>query len=69
MKFGQQMKSGPARGVSRSDGTRQVVVRMYEDQFEEIRNRAVVEQTSLAEQIRNLLEWGLEAAEQSETKQ
>lgn len=60
MREGQQMKSGPARGVRRSDGTIQAVVKLDPDTFEAVRQRAVREETSFAEQVRILLEWGLE---------
>lgn len=61
MKLGQQRPDGPAQGVERACGKRQVVVRMDTDQFAEVRALATEEGTSLAEQIRNLIEWGLEA--------
>lgn len=60
--YGAQKPSGVARGVRLSGGQRQVVIKMFEDQFEEVRARAVAENTSLAEQIRLLIEWGLESA-------
>lgn len=58
---GQQLPSGPALGVKRGRDRRQVVIQMDTSQFEEVRARAVAKGTSLAEQIRLLIEWGLEA--------
>jgi hypothetical protein len=52
--------AGPAKGVLRS-GRRQLVVRLDDDQFEEVRSRAERCGTSVAEQVRLLIEWGLEA--------
>jgi len=54
--------NGPAKGVSRSPGTRQVVCRFDDEQFEDIQARATAENTSFAEQVRLLCEWGLETA-------
>jgi hypothetical protein len=59
--YGAPKSAGQARGVVRG-GQRQVVIKMYEDQFNEVRARAVAENTSLAEQIRLLIKWGLESA-------
>jgi hypothetical protein len=61
MKRGDQMPAGPAKGVLLPNGQRQVVIKMDADQFEEVRALAAAEGTSVAEQIRNLIEWGLEA--------
>jgi hypothetical protein len=61
MKRGQQMPHGPAKGVLLENGQRQVVIKMDADQFEEVRALAIRERTSVAEQLRNLIEWGLEA--------
>ena len=58
---GVQQPGGPARGVEIAGGRRQVVVKMDTSQFEEVRDRALREGTSLAEQIRLLIEWGLES--------
>jgi hypothetical protein len=40
----------------------QVVVRLDDEMFEEVRQRAEREKTSFGEQVRILVEWGLEAA-------
>lgn len=63
MREGQQLSSGPANGcaVPGRDGWKQLVVRMDEETFDEIRRRAIRENTSVAQQIRLLIEWGLEA--------
>lgn len=61
--LGAQRYDGPARGVRRANGRRQIVITMDEDQFEEVRALAEAEGTSTAEQLRNLIEWGLEAVE------
>ncbi len=60
MKLGQQLRTGPAKGVQRGSW-RQLVVKIDSDTFEEIRARAERENTSMAEQVRLLIEWGLEA--------
>jgi hypothetical protein len=39
----------------------QIVIRFDRDTFDEIRARAVKEQTSFSEQVRKLIVWGLEA--------
>lgn len=62
MNRGQQMPKGVAKGVLLANGQRQVVIKMDQDQFDEVRELAAREGTSLAEQLRNLIEWGLEAA-------
>lgn len=41
----------------------QIVVRFDDETFAQIRDRAIREGTSFGEQIRMLVEWGLEAAE------
>lgn len=53
----------PARGCRRRDAKNvlQAVVRFDPDTFEQIRQRAIAEKTSFAEQVRRLVEWGLEA--------
>lgn len=60
------MKRQPAKGSCRSyDLYRmrpQIVVRFDRATFGQIRARAVAENTSFAEQVRLLAEWGLEAA-------
>ena len=43
------------------EGRRRTMIAFDDDQFEEIRQRAIKEQTSFAAQVRCLVEWGLEA--------
>ncbi len=59
--LGKQHRNGPAKGVKLYGGRRQVVIKMDSDQFDFIYQRALRENTSVAEQIRNLIEWGIEA--------
>lgn len=59
--YGKPMPSGQARGVVLSNGQRQVVIKMMQDQFDEVRALAVADNVSMAEQLRLLIEWGLEA--------
>lgn len=40
-------------------GSRRIVVAFDEETFAAIRNRALAEETSFAEQVRLLVEWGL----------
>ncbi|MFP4240074.1 MAG: hypothetical protein ACLFRZ_12310 [Rhodosalinus sp.] len=61
MKDGQQLPSGPARGVAVPGGRRQVVIKMDPDQFAEVRTLAERERISVAHALRLLIEWGLEA--------
>ncbi len=63
MREGQQLSSGPANGSTcpGRDGWKQLVVRLDDETFNEIRERAIRENTSVAQQIRLLIEWGLEA--------
>ena len=49
------------KGEGQLKGKRRTVIAFDEDQFAEIRQRAVKQQTSFAEQVRLLCEWGLEA--------
>ena len=65
-KTGQQQHTGPAAGVDLPNGRKQVVVKMDGDQFDFIRKRAIRENTSVAEQIRNLIEWGIESTGEEE---
>lgn len=58
---GRQRPDGLARGVARG-GRRQCVIKMDQDQFEEVRALAEAEGISMAQQLRLLIEWGLEAA-------
>ena len=60
MRDGQQKGGKVAQGVD-VYGRRQVVIKMDTDQFDEVRARAVREGTSLAYQLRLLIEWGLMA--------
>lgn len=41
----------------------QIVVRFDDETFEQIRQRAIANNTFFSEQVRLLVEWGLEAAE------
>lgn len=56
--------SNPALGACRPDDqqrlTPQIVVRFDRETFDQIRGRAVAQHTSFAEQVRQLVEWGLE---------
>lgn len=54
----------PARGCKRrSDvATTQIVCRFDDDTFAEIQARATAQGTSFNEQVRQLVEWGLESA-------
>lgn len=54
-----------AKGVvdPRDPTRRQIVVAFDGDVFDQVRKRAVKEKTSFAEQVRLLVEWGLEADE------
>ncbi|MCG8506197.1 MAG: hypothetical protein MI755_16455 [Sphingomonadales bacterium] len=51
-----------ARGV-RKDRKLAVVVAFDEETFDAIRQRAISEGTSFGEQVRTLVEWGLDDAE------
>lgn len=54
----------PAKGALRIFGTsewRQINICFDQEQFDEIKERAVKEKTSFADQVRLLVEWGLEA--------
>lgn len=53
----------PGRGVVRAGNMRRIVVLFPPDTFYLIRSRAIKENTSFAEQVRILTEWGLEADE------
>lgn len=53
----------PAKGVSISGNRRQIVIKLDEDTFAQIRDRAARENTSVSHMIRLLVEWGLEAGE------
>lgn len=50
----------PARGVQ-NGSYRQLLVKIDPETFEQIRDRAVDEKTSMAHQIRLVIEWGLMA--------
>lgn len=63
MRVGQQVASGPGRGVQRgADTMKRIVVSFDTDTFDELHRRARRDGTSFAEQVRQLVEWGLEAA-------
>lgn len=50
-----------ARGVRKNPGCLQCVVELDDDTFETVRQRAIKQSTSFGEQVRILIEWGLEA--------
>lgn len=50
------------RGLADRGGLKRIVVAFDDETFEVIRDRAVKAQTSFAEQVRQLVEWGLEDA-------
>ena len=52
----------PAKGVRKGCNVG-LVVRLDDETFDTIRERAVKHGTSVAEQIRLLIEWGLESAQ------
>lgn len=54
-------KRPPAVGVAKSDGTKGCVVHFPNETFDQIRERAIREKTSFGEQVRTLVEWGLES--------
>jgi len=63
-RLGQMPKGGPAVGTDVPGGKKALVVKIDVDQFDEIRNRAISENTSMAEQIRNLLQWGMDSLDE-----
>ncbi|MDD9731092.1 hypothetical protein PVW46_14340 [Mameliella sp. AT18] len=65
MKLGQQQSSHVGHGTERG-AFRQAVIRMDHEQFASVRGKAERDGTSLAEAIRTLIEWGLEAEETAE---
>lgn len=60
---GKPLKSGVGRGYVRRTGRRQVSTLIDDDTLDRLHARAKAEETSLCEQIRLMVEWGLEAAE------
>ena len=62
---GKQSYHGLARGVARGHGShkgyRRIVVSFDEETFDAVRKLAESTGTSFAEQVRLLVEWGLEA--------
>lgn len=54
----------PGRGSKdkRQPGVTQLVIRLDDETFAQVRDRAVRAGTSVAEQMRLLIEWGLETA-------
>lgn len=58
---GHTQKRPVAQGVRKGEYIG-VVVRFDPETFEQIRGRALREATSFGEQVRTLIEWGLEAA-------
>jgi hypothetical protein len=62
-KMGSQSNGAPGTGVRRGAFV-QHVARFDSDTFEEIREKAVRDGTSLSEAIRTLCVWGLEAEQE-----
>ncbi len=60
--LGHTQKREPARGTPSRPGYLRLIVDLEEQTFAELRRRAVAEKTSVAEQIRTVIEWGLESA-------
>jgi hypothetical protein len=60
MPFGTLMPEGPGRGTHKRNG-RMITVQFDHDTFNQLRNRAIAEKTSFSEQVRLLVEWGLES--------
>ncbi len=60
MRAGQQINDAPGRGVKRGD-QRQFVIKIDNITAEQVIGLAEKKGTSTAEQIRLLIEWGLEA--------
>ena len=66
MKMGGPLKpsrvaKGVAQGVSDKPGLKRVVCAFDEETFDQVRARAIAQNTSFAEQVRQLVDWGLEA--------
>ena len=61
--------SSPRRRRRREVDYPQVVVRLDDETFHEVRDRAVTLGTSFAEQVRLLVEWGLETAREESLKE
>ena len=61
MRLGQQRNGTPANGVRRGKDVRQFVIKIDNETAEQVISRAREHGTSTAEQIRLLIEWGLEA--------
>lgn len=53
----------PALGLLRGNGMRRLVIDFDDEMFAALRSRAVRERTSVGEQVRTMVEWGLESAE------
>lgn len=53
----------PAKGVSIPGGRRQLVIKLDQETFDQVRNLAAREKVSVSHQLRLLIEWGLEATE------
>lgn len=60
--LGHTRKREPAHGVPSRPGYLRLIVDLEEETFAELRRRALAENTSVAEQIRAVVEWGLESA-------
>jgi hypothetical protein len=61
---GHTQKRPIAKGSRKADGRLGVVCYLDEDTFATIRARAEAQKTSFGEQIRTLIEWGLEAEDE-----
>ena len=59
-RLGQPKGTGPAQGVP-VGALRKIVIAVEHETFETLRNRAIRDNTSFAEQVRILIEWGLES--------
>jgi hypothetical protein len=65
-----QKRPVAAGAIDRRDPTRRAIAVTFDgDTFDAIRARAIREGTSFGEQVRTLVEWGLEAAAGEGTRQ
>lgn len=59
----------PGNGLRRSENSLvRIVVGFDVETFDEIRSRALAQRTSFAEQVRLLVTWGLEAAQDADPR-
>jgi hypothetical protein len=57
----------PAQGfvaLNRGETNRRIVITLDDETFSAVRSRALEQRTSFAEQVRILVEWGLETVEE-----